>query len=604
MARTAHAATKRIAQLRDRVQDLREELALERQDHAASEAGWIEQSQELELSRERYAELYGSAPIGLITLDRNGFILEANAATEWMLGTQLGKLQRMPLLAFVAPGQRRVLLGHLIRCRRSDGAEPVITELALAGETPQYIEIISTRESSRAVSKDICYRTALRDISDRKQAERLLRRSEEQYRLLFELNPSPMWICDENTFEFLDVNEAALRLYGWPREEFMKMKATQIRPAEDVPKFHEAIRGQRGSLVASVGEWRYLRKDGSEFIGSVAISSMRYRGLDARLVVVTDITDRKRAEEAVRKLNVELEIRVAERTKELQAAASSLKKSVVSLENEKKERRRLEQEIIEVSEMEQKRIGQDLHDDLGQQLAGIWFFAAALERNLRASSSPEADEAGKISAMLDKALALTRSLARGLQPVMPEAGGLMAALRELADRSANLFKVRCRFSCRRPVLVHDPATATHLYRIAQEAVTNAARHGRAKHIAILLSETADGLALSVNDDGRGLKKPAHGRDGMGIRTMHYRAEVLGGSLTFQRRPRGGTCVACTIPIEPKPPTGEHHYGKEKNNQPSAAEKENLHRGRSSAFPRRTGRNHPAAARPGRVRRGG
>jgi len=181
----------------------------------------------------------------------------------------------------------------------------------------------------------------------------------------------------------------------------------------------------------------------------------------------------------------------------------------------------------------------------------------ALEKNLRAHSAPEADAAAKIATTLDQSLALTRSLAHGLQPVMPEAGGLMAALRELATRSSELFKVRCRFASRIPVPVHDPATATHLYRIAQEAVSNAARHGHARHISILLSATGDDLLLSVSDDGEGIAKSTRGNGGMGIRTMHYRAESLGGSLSFHPRPRGGTNVICAIP-KPRTPKGKEH----------------------------------------------
>jgi signal transduction histidine kinase len=149
--------------------------------------------------------------------------------------------------------------------------------------------------------------------------------------------------------------------------------------------------------------------------------------------------------------------------------------------------------------------------------------------------------------MLDKALALTRSLSHGLQPVMPEAGGLMAALRALVERSSELFKVQCRFACRRRVHVHDPAIATHLYRIAQEAVTNAGKHGKAKHISIALSTSRSRLSLSVNDDGAGIEHPGGG-GGMGFRTMTYRAEAIGGSLTIRKRARGGTSVLCTIPL--------------------------------------------------------
>ncbi len=282
------------------------------------------------------------------------------------------------------------------------------------------------------------------------------------------------------------------------------------------------------------------RKDGTEFPGEISLSPLQTeRGLLV-CIAVRDITDRKRADEAIRTLNAELEERVAARTAALRAANKSLEQAI-------DERRRLEQEVIEIGETERQRVGRDLHDDLGQQLAGLWFFAAALEKNLRAQSSPEADNAAKIAGMLDNALALTRSLARGLQPVVPEPGGLMSALTELAGRSSQLFKVRCRLACRRAVLVHDPDVATHLYRIAQEAVTNAVRHGHATQISIMLSSSPKELLLSVTDNGTGPPEPAGNHDGMGIRTMNYRAQALGGSLVFRGRRGGGTRLVCAIP---------------------------------------------------------
>jgi PAS domain S-box-containing protein len=221
------------------------------------------------------------------------------------------------------------------------------------------------------------------------------------------------------------------------------------------------------------------------------------------------------------------------------------------------ERKRLEAEVLRISEAEHLRIGRDLHDDLGQQLAGVWMFASTLEKNLRALSSPEADSATRIAAALDKALALTRSLARGLQPVMPESRGLTAALLELAERNSELFNLRCRLDSRDPVPVHDPAVATHLFRIAQEAVTNAARHGHAKHISIKLSSSAKNLVLSVNDDGAGMHEVSRNHDGTGIRTMNYRAGAMGGSVVIRKRPRGGTSVVCTIPRPPDPAPKKH-----------------------------------------------
>ena len=346
-----------------------------------------------------------------------------------------------------------------------------------------------------------------------------------------------------------EINMEALRLLGERRTAVIGKPFLVYVEKPDRRKYLEHLWKIRRAESRIAIELRLNAKDGTALL--VRMTTGRHHDAAGRstlfLSAIEDVTERKLAEEAIRTLNAELDERVAMRTASLLTSTKSLMKTVTDLQQEREERRRLEQEVIRISEIERERIGQDLHDDLGQQLAGLWFFSSSLEKNLRAASSPEADRAKRIAGQLDKALALTRSLARGLQPVMPESGGLMAALRELTTRSAEMYKVRCRLSCRRPVHVHDPTIATHLYRIAQEAVTNAAKHGHAKHITIMLSSTAESLQLTVSDDGIGVTEPASRHSGMGMRTMRYRAEALGGTLVFHKRPSGGTSVICTIP---------------------------------------------------------
>jgi signal transduction histidine kinase len=155
-------------------------------------------------------------------------------------------------------------------------------------------------------------------------------------------------------------------------------------------------------------------------------------------------------------------------------------------------------------------------------------------------------EARRLTKQLEQALKLSRSLARGLQPVNAVPEGLMIALRELAGRIREFYNISCRFECRAPVLVQRPATANHLYRIAQEAVNNAMKHGRPSRIHIQLSATAQRIILGVRDNGVGIRRQTGQAQGMGLRLMQYRADVISGSLLIQRRPNGGTAVVCTV----------------------------------------------------------
>ncbi|HLL90642.1 MAG TPA: sensor histidine kinase [Tepidisphaeraceae bacterium] len=218
------------------------------------------------------------------------------------------------------------------------------------------------------------------------------------------------------------------------------------------------------------------------------------------------------------------------------------------------ERKRLEREVMDVCEREQRRIGQDLHDGLGPHLVGVSMMAQALEAELAGAAPQHVESAGRIGQLIDDAIAQARGLARGLRPVALEEDGLATALQELAKNAARMYCIVCPFSADGDVELADVGTATHLYRITQEAVNNAVRHGRAKRVEIALTDVGQGvLRLSVADDGVGFDgtPPAESR-GMGVHTMTYRAGVIGGSIRIAAAGLGGadrpgTIVEVTLP---------------------------------------------------------
>jgi PAS domain S-box-containing protein len=217
------------------------------------------------------------------------------------------------------------------------------------------------------------------------------------------------------------------------------------------------------------------------------------------------------------------------------------------------EHKRLEKTILEISAREQRRIGQDLHDGLGQHLTGIAFMSKVQEQKLMEKGVPEAGDAAKIVNLVNEAINKTRELARGLLPVVSDAQGLMSALQQWAGEVEDLFAVSCRFQCLTPVLIHDDTVATHLYHVAREAVNNAIKHGHARQIVIRLAADEYQGALTIQDDGCGIGSIVPGNKGMGLHLMSYRARMVGGSFEVQRAPIGGTVVTCLFPVLPPVP---------------------------------------------------
>ena len=214
--------------------------------------------------------------------------------------------------------------------------------------------------------------------------------------------------------------------------------------------------------------------------------------------------------------------------------------------NDLTERKRLEKQILEISEQEQERIGQDLHDGLCQLLSGIKFKTTLLEQKLQAKAHAEAKDARAIEDLLISAIERARNIARGLHPVELEARGLMSALEELAAHAEGVYGISCRCQFRKPVFVHDHNLARHLYRIAQEAITNAVKHSQAKRIRVSLTANTDWLVLTVRDDGIGLPARPKKKTGMGLPLMQYRARTIGATLELRSQPGEGTTVLCRL----------------------------------------------------------
>jgi two-component system sensor kinase FixL len=338
---------------------------------------------------------------------------------------------------------------------------------------------------------------------ERRRTQTALRDSEACLRAILETAVEGIITIDEHGI-IESFNPAAEKIFNYPAIEVLGRNVSMLMPApycrEHDDYMSNYARTGRAKIIGIGREVTGQRKDGTAFPMDLAVSEVRLESRRLFTGFVRDITERKR----------------------------------------------LEREILEISDVEQRRIGQGLHDGLCQQLAGIELMSEALARNLKKQSKAGAAQAAKITAHLREAIAQTRRLARGLSPVSLESNGLMSALQEMVAAVTKLFNIECRFQGGEPILVRDNAAATHLYRIAQEAINNAIRHGKAKTVVVTLTRQKEKARLIVADNGVGLSKDSKTDAGMGLQIMKYRAGMIGAALEISSTDGQGTTVICTF----------------------------------------------------------
>jgi len=329
-----------------------------------------------------------------------------------------------------------------------------------------------------------------------------LRKSEALIRGMFETAVDAIITIDERG-NMTSFNPAAERLFGYAVAEVIGKNISMLMP-QPFQREHDRylsryLRTQEKRIIGIGREVIGQRKDGTTFPMDLAVGE-QFAG-DHRIFTgfVRDLTEHKR----------------------------------------------LEAEVLQIAEKQQQRTGQDLHDGLGQHLTGIAYLTKGLAGRLAAMGLPEAAAAEKINQLVNQAVSHTRALSRGLQPLL-EASDLIGALEDLCESVRQVFCIDCGLSVGRDPELTSLTTATHLYRIAQEAVNNAIRHGKARCVAIRLDVTGDELKLTIEDDGGGFG-PVAGT-GIGLRTMQYRAKSIGGTLDIRPGDMSGVVVRCCLKL--------------------------------------------------------
>lgn len=436
-----------------------------------------------------------------------------------------------------------------------------LTVFLVVGGTIAYVidSLQRSRQRAEQATHDALLRqqTLEKEVEERSRTEEALRESEGRLQLALAAGRMGAWDWDISTNRIAwspgleEIHGLRPGAFGGQFEDFKR----DIHP-DHVESVLAAIETALKTRSEYYLAYRIRRPDGAvrwlETFGKVLAGSGGEP--DKMAGICMDITERKEAELELAGLKDRLEARIRERTAELVESNRALEGSNRALEAEIRERKQLEREILEVSEREQKRVGQDLHDGLSQLLRGVAYLSQVLQENLAKRSLPEAQDATRITQLINEAMAHARGLALGLFPVKMEADGLMAALAELAANVENIYKVTCQFECPGPVLIQDNNAAIHLYRIAQEAVSNALQHAHASRISISVTGSVGAVRLTIDDNGQGMPRDAERRQGMGLRIMDYRARTIGALLKSRRVPGGGTSVTCSWRSDHSRPT--------------------------------------------------
>ncbi|MEX0819612.1 MAG: PAS domain S-box protein [Pirellulaceae bacterium] len=433
---------------------------------------------------------------------------------EGTLGT------RLPLAAHLteraaATGQGQCV-GDLLQACEPDVREAaevlkirgvVAFPIVVKAETEAVLELFSTEpiEDPETVLDCMSQMAShLGRVVERRQANRTLRASEERFRLLVNAVEDYAIIMLDTTGHVVSWNAGARRITGRRSREALGRHFACFYTEEDVaaglPTLHLAIAARRGRIAI---EAQRVRSNGERFPAEVVITALR------------------------------------DEAGELQGFAK--------VTHDATQRKRFEREIADATAAEQQRIGQDLHDGLGQELTGLTYQAERLRRQLERTSSPHLETVATLVDGIREALSQVRMLSKGLVPVEVDAHGLEASLEELTEHVQEMHGVTCRFVCQEPVPVDDNHTATQLYRIVQESLTNAVRHAMPTRINVELSASKTELRITVTDNGRGFDT-TEPLSGSGMRIMRYRAGLINAHLQLESTPGAGTSVVCRLKV--------------------------------------------------------
>lgn len=470
--------------------------------------------EEIVKARDMADKLIDALPGVFYLYDENGKFIRWNRQLEKVTGYSGKEIAEMhPLDLF--PEQEKEYIGKRIEGVFINGSNDAEANfLTKSGEkVPYYFKAVMMHYDGKP-----CLLGSGTDITERKKAEELIRASERKYKLLFESNPQPMWMFDLPAYNIIDVNDAAASQYGYTREEFLSLQASDLRPAEDVEKFRKYLDTNFREGVHYAGAWRHKKKSGEIIYVDILSHDIVYEEKPVRLILANNITDKYIAEE-------------------------KLKESYEAI-------RELTGHIQNIREEERSHIAREIHDELGQQLTVLKMDVSWLNKKVGHSDEMVANKLKSLAEMLDGTVKTVRRISSELRPSLLDDLGLVAAidwyLKEFSRRSGigTIFE--------EPELELDipDKFKTGLYRIFQESLTNVARHSGASSVKVVLEEKDNYLVLSISDNGHGFDpEKSKSKRTLGILGMRERSMMMGGIYEINSQPGKGTMITVSVPVK-------------------------------------------------------
>jgi len=504
---------------------------------------------QLQSSCLRYAHLFDGAPVGDAILSSNGRIQEINHTGAQMLGMHRAHLMGQFLSGFVLREDYPKILRHLRSCQAGQTRVHAELRLKRRGGPPLPVELISV--PFRDPRDNYTYfRTAIIDITPRRRAESAVDRVQQDYQTLINSIEGLVWEGRAQDgslpWRFTFVSNQAEQLLGYSAQRWLlepEFWENHLHPA-DRSKAIEARAHALSNGKNHLLEYRMIDAQRRTIWVRDSVTVQTEPGQVKLRGLLINISELKEMEESLRRAHEQLEVRVEHRT-------AALARTCIELQHEINERKRLEHELLELTDHGRRQQGVDVHGEVGQSLAGIALMLKGLEEKLEETSPKEANLAERIQFLVDQTMAQTRDPVQELGSFRRREETLPEALKGLAARAETAFEVPCRLKPNGQIPPIDSDVIIQFYNIAQEAIVNAVKFAEAGRVVLSLTGKGGRLVLTVQHDGHPFPTPLHHSLELGLKIMTYRAKLIGAALQVSEKGDQGPVVTCVFPAKGK-----------------------------------------------------